>query len=159
MSISKGDERLKTAYEEGRRALDLQSRSIDELRSRASSLATVAGVSVAFLTGLALRDGREAHVATTVTIVAFGLLVLAVAFIMVPRIFTLTNDPKMLVEQWIDDQDRDVNETYRHLALFYGTHCRLNEKKLKLMHWAAFAATSLLGVAVVAAVIDLGGRR
>jgi hypothetical protein len=160
MAAVKVDERFRVSYEEGLRGLDLQSRGVDDLRTRAATLVTIGAVAISFISGLALRDGRRAHIATWVAFTAFGLMVLALcATVLRPRRFTFANDSAMLVNTWIDELGLDINGVYRHLAGACATNWEANEKKITPMHRAYAVATGLLAVSVLAALLDLAGRR
>ena len=140
--------------------MDLQSHSVEELRTRAASLVTVAGVAVAFFVGLALRgEHARMHAFTWVAVGAFTGVVASVVFVLWSRNFWFTNDPKIIVDQWIDERDIDINDTYRHLAQYYSANFETNEAALAWMHRVFSAGAFLLGLAVVAAIIDVAGRR
>lgn len=152
------DERLRVAYEEGRRALDLQSHSLDELRGRSSTLATIAVVTTAFLSSLALQGGRPPNVLTWLALALFVILIVALCAILLPRTFIFTNDPLVLVETWIDDQERDLDDTFRHLARYYGENCKTNQIVIDRLSWAFTLATGALCLSILLMLTDLATR-
>lgn len=156
---------LKTAYEEGRKALDDQIAELDAMKQRTVQYMAFVASATAFLVGSALSADRVrsatflkwATSATAVSILALVFL----TFILLSIVWSPTGKkwlgralwnfqvkPQVLVEKWIAPElgAADAEEFYEDLALHYGDKLEENEKNLSQIrrwYWLVIVAGGL----------------
>lgn len=143
-------ELLKTAYEEGRRAVDDQLAELDSMRQRSVQYMAFVASATAFLVGSGLGADRDrgigfhglAGLATGLGVLALILLsfiLMAIVFTTDSRLFitharwNFRLRPKVLVTGWIAPEVGAASEAefYEDLALHYEDKLEENERWLK----------------------------
>lgn len=144
------------AYEESRRALEVQKLSLSELRTRAGTLLAVAALVTTFFGGEALEGTTEIACEAQVAIGAFiALAVLAVA-VLLPWPFNWSLDPCALVNDYVDQKPQPpIAEMLRDLALHHDQSRNNNDSTITWLYWAFRIAAVLLAVEVVAWLLAL----
>jgi hypothetical protein len=145
-------------YGEAVRAIQHQERSVDELRSRAGVVLGATALITSFLGARALTGGHDlggwgkAGAATSALSALFAL-----AILMPTRGWIFANDVLVLLEDH-SKAPTTPEADYAFIAECLGKHRQKNEVRLDHLYWALRFAIVLLVVAVVAWLIELGGR-
>ena len=139
------------AYDESRRALEVQKQALNELRTRAGTLLAAAALVTTFFGGVALEGGAEIEGASQTAVDAFiGLAVLTI-LVLLPWPFRWSLDPCALVTDYVDPNPQPkVEEMLRNLALHHDESRETNGWRITFLNWAFRLATVLLAVEVVA---------
>ncbi len=151
-----------------RRIVDQRAR-LDNLRTRAATLLSAAALATSFLGAEALKDTRmgsagepiEDHGLEFWELVGVGAFVgLGVACLVVlwPRRkrWKFGVDVSKMIGEYVDGDKRvPLPVMERDLALHLSTHYRHNERPLGALFWWFQGAALLLGVSVVAWLVDL----
>jgi len=105
------------AYEESRRALEVQKQALNELRTRAGTLLAIAALVTTFFGGEALEGSATIDGASQTAVWAFiGLATLSV-LILLPWPFRWSLDPCDLVNNYLDAKPKPpIEEMLRNLA-------------------------------------------
>jgi hypothetical protein len=82
-----------------------------------------------------------------------------VAGLLLPRMFTFTNKPDVLLNEWIGERRVDLDGLYEHLAGWHQKHYEANERVLAWLQRGFAAAALLLAPLVISLVVDLAGRK
>ena len=145
------------AYAESVRAIEQQSRMVDELRSRTGVLLTGASIVASFLGAEALRGGSNLTTLAALALIAFAAVLAASVAILWPREWRWSLGAKVLLEDWADEPARrdDVGGMLAFVATTLEKNWRANDRKLdeqlRLFQVAAIA----LGVEVVLWTLEL----
>ena len=110
------DERLELVFDEATRAIELQSRAVDERRVPAGALLTAGAIVASFLGAQALEDQNPSNWGKAGT-AAFVLLVVVVVYVMFPRGFAFTLGSRHIIETHIDTDDHPNDEDQLRWAL------------------------------------------
>jgi type VI protein secretion system component VasF len=154
--------RYEVAYQEALRAVDDQARVLEQLRARAGTLFSAAGVTAAVL-GLALDnvgpDDDVARRALRVGIAAFAVLAATTVAAWWPvKGGWFLMDARLIIRDVIEDQGLDPDEVYRELALHHGGHAERNaqiiRRRLKV-HVVGLSAFAVLVGAFVVALLEV----
>jgi hypothetical protein len=138
------------AYQESVRALEMQSRTLDELRSRTGLLLAAASVVTSFLGAEVLRRDGVTTVAVLAILVFIGVVVLALLIVLPWRDWHFAQGAKTLLEDWTGDQSHgDIKAMQRFLAENIEEDWDHNKQKLDSMFALFTIAAGLLGVEVV----------
>jgi hypothetical protein len=139
------------AYEESRRALEVQKVALNELRTRAGTLLAIAALVTTFLGGEALDATEQIQGPAQTAVYAFiGLAVLTV-LILLPWGFRWSLDPCDLVANYVDERPQaKIDEMLRNLALYHDESRGRNQWKVTTLTWLFRAVPALLAVEVVA---------
>jgi hypothetical protein len=149
----------KIAYDEARHSMTEQIARINDLRTRSATLFSAAAVVTSFLGAEALSDaGSGLGAAEVVAIAAFVGVGVACLYILWPRrdAWLFGFAPAKVVRNYVDGEKRkDPDVIHRDLALHLGQHLQHNAGRLQRLFWAFQAGACLLGVEVIAWMIDL----
>jgi hypothetical protein len=105
------------AYRQAERTLDVQLKSLDELRARAGLLLGAASIVTTFLGTQALGMGRSVDAIAVAALVCFALVVIACVIIWLPRTWRFSVGSSVLLEDWTGPEAAgDVNDLKRFLA-------------------------------------------
>lgn len=63
---------------------------------------------------------------------------------------------RILVEEWIDEKNLNIDEMHRHLALFMRDHYEHNQAQIGKLFNQLVLASILLGAEIIAWLFDLG---
>jgi hypothetical protein len=155
------------AYEAAASAVRDQRDRLGDLRSRGGTLLAAAAIVTSFLGAEALRDTRTAASGEQVPQRALemweyvgigcfiGLAVMTTLILLPWRGWQTRLGAEKLVADYVDREDVDVARMQRNLALHLDAHHRQNKGKLAALFWLFRIAAVLLGVEVVAWMIDL----
>lgn len=140
------------AYEEAKRAMDVQESVVNELRSRAAVLIAAAAVTTSFFGSRALTQSRL-DIWAWLAIGGFALLGLSVLAILWPRhewIFII--NASWLIQNYLEHPGGalELPAIHRDLALHMSRNYAANASQLRLL-FAAFRTGALLLVVEVAA--------
>ncbi len=144
------DPRLRLAYEESVRALSVQSRVLDELRSRTGVVLSAASVASAFLGAQAFT--KEHHSIADwrlAAVIAYGAVIaLAIGVLLPGSGWGFTQDAKALVD---DYATADLPLDYMHESMaIEGAWARIaNEAKMDRRFWAFRLACVALCASIV----------
>lgn len=148
------------AYREAVRAVDEQAKVLEQIRARAGTLLSAAGLTAAVF-GLATKDVTAHHGAARwalrVAAVAFvGLAAATVAVWRPARHCWFLMDARLIIRDSIEDDAPLTEERlYRDLALHHGEHAERNTKIIRWrLHWYVGALVAF-GVFVGALVVTL----
>ncbi|MEJ7567751.1 MAG: hypothetical protein WKF41_05745 [Gaiellaceae bacterium] len=148
------------AYDEAKRALDDQAKTLDGLRARAGTLLAVASLVTSFLGGqvLAKPTIKEALVIRAdigalgwIAIAAFLGVVVATMAILWPYRDWRFNLSASTITQW----DVSEAEAKGHLAIFHEENYDANAPRLQNLFWCFQAGCLLLGIETIAWILDL----
>lgn len=146
------------AYAESTRAIELQARMLDELRSRCGTLIAAASVTTAFLGSAALEHSSLDAVAVLALLAFLGVLGLAL-WILMPRAgwaFSLGADTLLL--DWQNQRCGDLAEMKAFLARQIEANWATNDQVIKAFCIKFSVATCLLGTDALLWTIKLSGR-
>ena len=152
------DARLRLAYDEGFRALDIQRDDHERLRSRVVTLVSVASIAAGLLGGFSATKSHQSHVwLLYLGVAAFVALVGCVCVILSPRKWWFETDPRRLLTDYVD-AGRDLNYTLRWAAHYAGENAEKNRRKLDRLSWVYLAAIAALGLLVASFAVSLATR-
>lgn len=165
MSLKGDPDGYRLAYETGMSAVESQAAVLREVRDRAGSVLSVAIVAAGFAAGLALTVGPPYRLGSVGLLgagtAAVGLagVVLAAVMIWRPSEGRFLHDAGGMVGSYVEgDPPWKLPEIHRQLALWLGTHTRLNADmlggKLKTFTWA-LASLMLEMAGVIVAVGEM----
>jgi hypothetical protein len=156
------------AYEAATRALADQRERLNDLRSRAATLLSVAAIATSFLGARALDDerfvgggevvgDRSLQVWELAGILSFiALAALTIAVLLPWGGWTFRLGARNLIRDYADGPDAATpDEMQRDLALHLDSHYERNESKMEKLFWASRIGALLLAVEVVAWLVDL----
>lgn len=146
---SSEDARLRLAYDEGFRALDLQREDLERMRARVVALISVGSLAVGVLAAFIGRQPDHRSGWAYVGLAAFAVLVVCVCVILAPHKTVFETDPRVILTYYVD-RDRDISETLRWSAHYAGVNGDANRKMLERLGWVYVTAIVALGVAVAA---------
>lgn len=150
------------AYNEAKRALEDQERTVVELRSRAGTLIAAAAITTSFFGGQALADHSldAAGWAAITCFVALGVAVLAILW---PRPdWEFSVEPSLFVSTYLEPDEGEplsVPLIHRDLALHMGVSAARNQTQLARLATAFRIAAVLLLAEVIAWVVVLVERK
>jgi hypothetical protein len=124
------DPLARLVYDESVRALDIQSNSLDELRSRTGVLLAATSVSSAFLGAEALKRHQAGYGLNLAGFAVFGVVVLICLLILWPRGWQFAYDATDLDDAYVVKRE-DPTQACRSMAQGHTTHRRANGTKLK----------------------------
>jgi len=152
------DARIQLAYDESVRGLDIQSSSIDELRSRTGVLLAAASIASAFLGATALKHH---HVLYWVSVVAIILFVAAIFFclsVLWPsEDWEFAYNARTLDTEYFA-KDVDASEMCRAMALGNADSRKVNGEKLKRRFTPFRCACVALVANIIMWLVDIGVR-
>lgn len=148
--------RLELAYQEGVRATAQQEAALNGLRTRAGALLGAANIATAFLAGVALKDQKLVAESWVATLCFVTVAILTVSVLLPRKEWVFELDSRMLVDEWIDQQNLDLNEMHRHLARFLRSHYEANKAKMDRLFLQYVFAGLFLTLEIVAWLVDLG---
>lgn len=141
------DPRLRLAYEEGFRVLDLQRDDLERLRTRVVTLVSVGAVTAGLLGGF-FGDTQPDHSGWFyLGLVGFGVLTVCVCVILAPHETIFETDPRVILENYVD-ASLDMDQTLRWSAHYAGVNAETNKEKLDFLGHFYTAAVIALGVVV-----------
>ena len=160
------------AYDQALRNLTEQRDRLSNLRTRSATVISAAAIVTSFLGSEALKDTRVGHEgqlrpdrslesAECVAIGAFVAVVILCLVTLLPLFkawlggWHFRLDAYDLVSDYVDDPQATLDEVHRDLALHMESHYRANERKLGALFTLFAIAALMLGVEVVAWVLDL----
>jgi hypothetical protein len=151
------DERLELVFDEATRAIELQSREVDEARARAGALLTAGAIVASFLGAQALEDQNPGNWGKAGT-AAFILLVAVVVYVMFPRRFSFVLGARHIIDNHIDTDDHpnDEDQLRWALALELEDMHDGNERTRKRLGSGLAVGCVALGVEVLAWLIEIG---
>ena len=154
------DPRLQFVWEEGLRAVERQTASLDEVRSRAAALLGAASIAAAFLASAALEGGRSFETATWIGSIAFALVGVETALILRPIPgWKFHRAPSVLLRDYVDHQSpADMDEMHRALAGCLEEDHAENKPKLDELYLGLTISCGALVVEILAFLWDLRGR-
>lgn len=124
------DARLRMAYNEGFRALDIQRDDLERLRTRMVSILSAAAVSAGLFGAFLSKShgGRAGWIYAG--LIAFSVLIICAALVLAPWTWTFETDPRILLNDYVD-AGRDLNDTLRWAACHAGENCAKNRQVLR----------------------------
>jgi hypothetical protein len=142
------DHRVKLAYDESIRGLNMQSTAVDELRSRTGVLIAAATVASAFLGSAALEGHATSYWANILGLLTFIVVIgLSLGVLWPSETWEFVYDPEVLDRDYYVG-DVDVTEMCRAMSLGNSASHRQNQSKLngrfRLFRFASVAL--LIGV-------------
>jgi hypothetical protein len=151
------DERLELVFDEATRAIELQSRAVDESRTRAGALLTAGAIVASFLGAQALEDQNPGNWGKAGT-AAFVLLVVVVVYVMFPRGFNFVLGARHIIDNHIDTDDHpnDEDQLRWALALQLEDAYDENERTRGRLALALAVGCVALGIEVLAWLIEIG---
>lgn len=142
------------AYDEAVRGLESQRASLDALRTRTGTLLAAAALVTTFIGGRALKGHNSAW--TTVAIGAFVGVVVTSFIVLLPWKLHFALPPSQLVVDYVDPDPQEKPTTMlRDLALHHGTTVNNNRAKQERLFWGFRCSIILLGLEVIAWLIEL----
>jgi hypothetical protein len=158
---AEGDPRLRFVWEEALRGIERQASGLDALHSRAAALLGAASIAAGFLASTALDGGERFRAATWVGTIAFAVVGVLTAWILVPRKgWKLHRRPSILLSGYVEHPTpASVDEMYRELARNLECDYRVNDQKLRRLYWYLSVSCLAVAVEIGAFVWDLRGRR
>jgi hypothetical protein len=152
------EEAYELAYEEAKRALDEQERTVNETRSRAGQLIAAAAITTSFFGSNAITS-HHVHTAAWFAIGCFIGLSLSVLAILWPRDdWQFSLSPPNFIATYVEPADASplgLPMIYRDLALHMGNSIENNRRQLRWVFAAFRVGVLLLTGEVVAWVIAL----
>lgn len=145
------------AYEEAKRALDVQESVVNELRTRSGILIAAAAITMSFFGGPALADG-DVGTAGWLAIACFGLVGASVLAVLWPRTdWTFTIDAERFIGTYIesDGGPLPLPGIHRDLALHMAASYVVNARQLRLLTIAFRLGAGFLVGEVIAWVADI----
>jgi hypothetical protein len=142
------DPRLRLAYIEGFRVLDMQRDDLERLRTRVVALVSVGAVAAGLLGGFFGNKPPHHSAWFYVRLGALGVLVLCVSVILAPHKTIFETDPRVILENYVD-ADYDHNATLRWSAHYAGVNSDTNKDKLDMLANFYTLAVVALGVVVL----------
>jgi hypothetical protein len=142
--------------EEARRAIQMQSSSLDELRSRTGVLLAAAALSASFLGSATAHEGAAISFWGGAALVLFGIGVALCVYLLAPqkKSWTFVNSPKLLIKEWIEEDQPGLSMRL-FLAECLEDDYDQNEALLdKLYGWFSWAAVAI-GTSVVLGCIQV----
>jgi len=145
------------AYSESVRAIEQQSRMVDELRSRTGVLLTGASIVASFLGAQALRSHGSLTTLDGLAIVAFAVVLATSMAILWPREWRWALSAKVLLEDWADEPTRrdDVAGMQAFLATTLEINWKANRLKLDKQLCLFQVAAVALGAEVIFWTLEL----
>lgn len=147
MADPEEDPRLRLAYDEGFRVLNLQRDDLERLRTRVVTLVSVGSLTAGLLGGFSGATELDSSVWFYVGLSAFGVLVFCVCMILAPHTTVFETDPRVILEQYVD-AGRDWNDTLRWCAHYAGVNADTNKEKLDFLVRIYLLAVIALGVLI-----------
>ncbi|HKF19645.1 MAG TPA: hypothetical protein VKF14_21000 [Candidatus Dormibacteraeota bacterium] len=155
------DPRYELAYEAGVRLLVQQQSTIDNLRSRATTLLSAATVAVSLMAGLGVV-GKDVALPVWVVVTALSVLVLigiATILIVWPHTWKLGLSPSKLLDDYIEASPaRSLTDLQRNCAVYGERHFDFNERRLKWLSRVFRLECVLLIVEVMTMFVVLATR-
>ena len=135
------------AFDEGKRALAEQRRTLQETRDRAGRLVSVAAAIASLGATLAFGDARLARLtawgafAAVAAALGFVVVVSASALIWRPMHGAFFFDPAMLVDDYVEREPHaSIGDLHRDLAFHLGHHAHTNAVELsRRLRWLTIA--------------------
>jgi hypothetical protein len=149
-------ERHALVLEEARRGIEHQQKDVNAIRDRAGHLLQFAALAAGFIGALSLRPGAELTEWTHRAVWAFVVLTVLLLWVLLPRKFTFTNDPLVLLDE--EGWDLEPNDLAEQMARALAKHADRNQKKINWMMYGYIAAIVALLAEVYFLLMDLMGR-
>lgn len=146
------------AYEEAKRALDVQESVVNELRTRSGILIAAAAITTSFFGGRALADG-DVGTAGWFAIAAFGLVGASVLAVLWPRTdWAFTVNAQRFIATYVESAEGPLplSAIHRDLALHMSASYVVNARQLRLLTIAFRLGAIFLVGEVTAWVVDIG---
>jgi hypothetical protein len=159
--MSGEDPRLRFVWEEALRAIERQEDNLTALHARAAAILSAASIAAGFLGNSALGEGQKFRGATWVGAIAFAVVGVLTAAMLLPRKgWKFRREPKDLLEHYVDhEQPAEIDEMHRVLAGHLGDDFDNNERKLRWRYWMLTGSCVALAVEILAFLWDLRDRR
>ncbi len=134
------------SYSEGIRGLEVQERTVDQLRSRTGLLLAASSLSASFLGSEAIQHQRTGlNIVSVLALVSLVISVGLCVYVLLGKtglVFSL--DPAEMYEALYAHRE-DEDEMQRRLAYWTHTYWRSNDARLKILtRWFTGAATALM---------------
>lgn len=151
------DARYEVAYREAVRSVDDQIRTVENIRGRAATLFSAAGVAVAVV-GLVIRDGGDSSGGCALGFGVAGFVVLAAATVAIwwpTKAGQFLMDAGRIIGDSIetDDNPLDLDQLYRDLALRHDQHVENNKKLISRLFDFYVTGLVAFGVLIVALIV------
>jgi hypothetical protein len=151
--------KAEVAYNEALRMIQAQQTRLSDSRATAGTLLTAASIVAAFMGAQALANGRSFHAATWIATIAFTVVASSTAWLLFPRRgWKFTNDPRKLVDGYVDNPTLDVESMRVELAKYTDDNYSDNEKRMTWRYLVLSIACLALITEVIAFLIDLTNR-
>lgn len=124
------DPLAKLIYDESVRALDMQSKSLDELRSRTGVVIAAVSVGSAFLGAEALKRHHATYGLNWAAFAVFGTVIVTCLFILWPRGWQFAYDATDLDEAYVVERE-DPTQACRSMARGHTDHRIADRTRLK----------------------------
>jgi hypothetical protein len=136
------------SYDAGVRALDLQERAVEQLRSRTGTLLAAASLTASFLGGQTISHTRHLGKLEVLALVALALSVALCVYVLMPKEgFTFSLNAAGVYEELFPVADDD-QEVKRRLVYWLEDYWRDNQRKIDRLSrsylWAALALLAQL---------------
>jgi hypothetical protein len=129
LGVAEIDPLAKLIYDESVRALDIQSKSLDELRSRTGVLIAATSVGSAFLGAEALKHHHATYSLNLAAFAIFGAVIVTCLLILWPTGWQFAYDATDLDSAYIVKRE-DPTQACRSMAEGHTNHRRANGTKL-----------------------------
>jgi hypothetical protein len=128
--VAEIDPLAKLIYDESTRALDIQSKVLDELRARTGVLIAASSVGSAFLGAEALKHHHATYCLNLAAFAVFAVVMGICLFILWPRGWQFAYDATDLDDAYVVKRE-DPTQACRSMAAGHTKHRRANGTKLK----------------------------
>lgn len=150
------DDLAELAYEAALRALELQERAVEQLRSRTGTLLAASSLTASFLGALAIQHGSGFGALDTLALLAMVASICLCVYVLLPKKnFVFSLNARGLYEQLYGFRD-DPAELRRRLAYWLEEFWQANQTKVDLLGRYYLAATTALVVQLILWAAALG---
>jgi hypothetical protein len=131
------------AYETALRSLDVQERSLTELRSRTGTMLAASSLTASFLGAVTVQQTKHLHTVEVLAIVALAVSLILSVYVLLPKSgFVFSLNAVSLYEDLYEIEDEA--EVDRRLAYWLEGYWKANQKKVELLSTLFFVAAIAL---------------
>jgi hypothetical protein len=137
------------SYEAAVRALDLQERAVEQLRSRTGILLATSSVTASFLGGETIQHRGNVGTLGALALVSLVVSVLLCVYVLLPKQDFVFSQNGPAIFESLFDVKADENEVNRRLAYWLEDYWRENQTKIESLGRYFFAASIALVLQLV----------